>query len=66
MKITESECVDCGQPCMKQACKYYEVTRYYCDRCNEEAALYEFEGLQLCIDCIRKELSIIEGSDVYE
>ena len=66
VKITESDCCDCGLPCMGRACKYYEVTRYYCDQCGEEGRLYEFEGRELCIDCIAKELPIVEGSDIYE
>lgn len=66
LKITESECQDCGLPCIGRACKYYEVTRYYCDRCGAEETLYELDGFELCIDCIKKELPIVEGSDIYE
>ena len=66
LKVTESECVDCGLHCQGRACKYYEVTSYYCDRCKEETTLYEFDCEELCIDCIKKELIIVEGSDVYE
>ena len=66
LKITETECVDCGLPCIGNACRHYQVTRYYCDKCNDETTLYEFEGFELCIDCIKKELTIVEGSDAYE
>ena len=66
MKITRSECVDCGLPCVKRACKNYEVTRYYCDKCMSEETLYDWDGLELCLNCIKTELDIIEGSDVYD
>lgn len=61
MKKTESECVSCGLPCMRSACPYYSVTRYYCDKCgNEEEHLYHFEGEELCIDCIKDMLEEVE------
>jgi hypothetical protein len=63
MVVTENECVDCGLPCIGRACKYYSVTRYYCDECDSEETLYEFNGKELCIDCIAKHLPIVEGSN---
>ena len=68
LKVTESECVGCPPEmgCIGSSCKYRNVTRYYCDNCKDETTLYEFEGFELCIDCIKKELTIVEGSDVYE
>ena len=65
MKRTESECRDCDLPCVRSSCKYYEVTRYYCDDCTAEGMLYEFDGLELCIDCVEKRLCVVEGSDIY-
>ena len=65
MRITKSECCECGLPCLKQSCKYYSVTRYYCDKCGEEGKLYHYNGLELCLDCIIKKLPVVEGSDVY-
>lgn len=56
MKRTESECVSCGRPCMGRACPYYRVTRFYCDRCDEETTLYHFDGEELCIGCIEESL----------
>ena len=52
----ESECVQCGMPCLLDACPYYRVTRYYCDECGEEETLYHYEDEELCIDCITKTL----------
>ena len=57
MKKVTNECVQCGLPCMRECCPHYRVTRYYCDCCKEECeTLYHFDGQELCIDCIEKEL----------
>lgn len=65
MIVVENECVDCGLPCIGSTCPYLNVTRYYCDECTEEGVLYEFEGQQLCIDCVAKRLDIVKGSEIY-
>jgi hypothetical protein len=65
MIVVENECVDCGLPCIGSSCKYFAVTRYYCDECDEEGKLYEFDNQELCLDCIAKRLDIVEGSDIY-
>lgn len=66
LKITKSECMPCDLPCVGRSCKYYEVTRYYCDKCLSEETLYDFNGYQLCIECIKDQLSVIEGSEEYD
>lgn len=63
MKKTESECVQCGMPCVGRACPNYEVTRYYCDKCRAEETLYEYEGKELCKECLLKNFEIVEGSE---
>ena len=46
MERIENECVDCGLPCLGDACPYRNVRRLYCDRCDSEAEmLYKVEGL---------------------
>ena len=61
MIVKESECVDCGLPCIYHACPYYEVTRFYCDECKDEHdVLYHFDGQELCIDCIADRLEKVE------
>lgn len=60
-----NECVDCGKPCLGNACPYKRVTRFCCDRCGEEGALYHYDGEELCIDCIKDDLEKVEGSYVY-
>ena len=63
MKQTESECVDCGLPCIGKACPHFSVTRYYCDECKREETLYEYEGREICADCILKKFTLVEGSE---
>jgi hypothetical protein len=62
MKKTASECVSCGFPCMGEACPYFRVTRFYCDKCGEETELYEYEGQELCAECVLKNFERVEGS----
>ena len=65
MIVVENECTDCGLPCIGSSCKYLNVTRYYCDDCEDENILYEYDSEQLCINCVAKRLDVVEGSDVY-
>ena len=62
MKKTENECVDCGLPCLGSSCTYKNVTRYYCDKCKNEAPLYEYDGEELCGDCILESLEKVSES----
>lgn len=65
MRRTENECVDCELPCKGDSCPHRNVTRFYCDECDDETVLYEFEGQELCMSCIDKILvkeRIIEES----
>ena len=52
----ENDCVDCGLPCLGDSCPHRNVPHYYCDECEEETDIYEFEDEQLCVDCIVKRL----------
>lgn len=59
MVVYENECCDCavpGYPCRGSACPLRHVPHYYCDECGDETELYEYDGEQLCIDCIEKRL----------
>lgn len=49
----ESDCVDCGLPCIGVACRYYSSPHYYCDKCGEETdELYaDFNGMEVCSEC---------------
>ena len=60
----ENECCGCATPaypCMGDACPNRNVPHLYCDRCKEEAdTLYEYEGEQVCVDCILKILDKVK------
>lgn len=57
----ESQCVDCGLPCIGNACRYYKVRILECDNCHEEFdRLYNFDGDELCESCVLERLEVIE------
>lgn len=65
MRIYESDCRDCGLPCKYNACPYYRVEYFRCDFCKEDVTpLYEYNGYEICKDCLIKQFEIIEGSDL--
>ena len=64
MKVTENECVDCGLPCFS-SCPYLNVTRYYCDKCGTEEKLYNYNGEEICQECLLKEFEVVEGSGYW-
>ena len=51
MERIENDCVGCGDYC--RDCGAKRTKHYYCDRCEFEEQLWEFEGRQLCIECIK-------------
>lgn len=59
-KVYENECVDCGLPCIGEACPHRKVLKFYCDECDAEAVLYHYEDKELCIDCIKDTLEKVE------
>lgn len=66
MKRVTNECVGCkdlGLPCIGNSCQYKNVTRFYCDRCEEEHTLYHYDSEELCADCLLKEFEVVEDSD---
>ena len=66
MRKTENECVGCaslGLYCLGSACPNRNVTRFYCDKCGEEATLYDYDGEELCEYCLLEEFDIVEGSE---
>lgn len=63
MKVTESDCVNCGFPCRYESCPHYKVIRFYCDKCGEETKLYHYDGFEVCEDCLLKEFDIVDGSE---
>ena len=60
-----NECVSCGLPCLGNLCPNKNVKHYICDCCGEEMDdgelfEYEFGSEQLCIECIRGRLKVVE------
>ena len=66
MKTLQDDCVQCGRPCLGDACPYRNVAHYYCDECGEEEPLYYYDGEELCANCIlervTEKLLNVEGS----
>lgn len=60
----ENECVGCPpeRGCRGSSCPNRNVPHAYCDSCERETELYEWDGYQLCLSCILKEC----GEDVDE
>lgn len=66
-----SECVECGFPCLHEACKYYHVKHYKCDHCNnstEYTEIKHFENEDICEECYQKRVKKINEKidDWYE
>lgn len=60
-----SECCSCVLPCVYDACPYYKVKHFKCDWCKEEdVKLYDYNGYEICEECLLKEFPIVEGSDL--
>lgn len=61
----ENECCDCAvpaYPCIGESCRRRRVPHYYCDNCGGEYEdIYEFEGEELCIECIEQKLTKVKG-----
>lgn len=61
---TFNECVDCGKPCIGILCPYRNVERFFCDSCDSEGVLYEYDGEEICLDCVIKKLKQTQGDCV--
>lgn len=60
----ENDCCGCATgsyPCLGNSCPLRHREHYYCDECGEEDKLYEYDGRELCIDCIEKSLTVVGG-----
>ena len=67
MRKVENECVGCPSElgCFGFDCPNRNVVRYCCDNCKEETRLYDYNGWQLCQECLLKEFDVVEGSDQW-
>jgi hypothetical protein len=60
----ENECCGCATPnypCIGESCPNRRVPHRYCDECGEEDTLYEYDGEELCIECIKERLEEVKG-----
>ena len=64
LRQIEDLCVGCPPEigCFGNACPYKNVPVYYCDECGDQAPLYIWDNLELCLDCIEKKLDKVEGT----
>lgn len=58
MKKYENECVGCPPEmgCLGSSCPNRNVLHLICNKCGDETQLYEYDGEELCIDCIEEKL----------
>lgn len=60
-----NDCCDCavpGYPCMGDSCPRRHTIAYECDRCDCECdILYDYDGNQLCKDCLLEVVPKIGG-----
>lgn len=64
MVMYEDEYSDCAVHaylCLGSSCPNRHVKHLYCDKCGEDVGkLYEFNGKELCGDCVLKEFEVVE------
>ena len=56
MVTYENECMGCDTLCIGNGCSYLVVPHFFCDECGEEEQIYDYEGQELCLSCIEKQL----------
>lgn len=67
MIIYEDDCCDCAvpaYPCLGNSCPRKFVPHYYCDECQAEDELYEYDDLQLCANCLLSKHKIVVADDI--
>lgn len=58
----ENDCCDCavpGYPCLGNSCELRHFPHYYCDSCGDETELYDFEGKELCANCVLSKFEVV-------
>ena len=67
MVVVENECCDCATgayPCLGSSCPRRHVEHFYCDKCGYEDKLYEYDGKELCAECLLEAVPVVDGSGV--
>lgn len=51
--VKENECVDCGLPCLGDACPNRNRIHKYCDVCDDKYdKVWKYENTVYCKDCL--------------
>ena len=57
----QSNCQQCGLPCLKDNCPNYRVKTLICDKCEDEVyVLYAGPHKEVCIECAVGELEKVK------
>lgn len=60
MVRTENDCVDCGLPCLGNACPHKNVEHRYCDECGDDISVYyDVDGEELCEYCLKERFRVV-------
>ena len=69
MRRYENDCVGCtdvGLRCLHTSCPNYRVLHFYCDECDGEKKLYRYDDKELCIECIKDKLEVVDGTEYLD
>lgn len=63
----ENDCYDCALHCRGSTCRNRNVPHFYCDECEDETEeLFEYDGEQICQDCLISTVPKIKLEDYIE
>jgi hypothetical protein len=68
MRKFVNECCGCaspGYPCEGGLCPRRSVEHFHCDKCGAEDELYEYDGKELCLECLLENFPVVEGSEIF-
>lgn len=51
----EDDCVGCDLPCRGSSCSLRNIPRCYCDNCKKQTEIYDYDGQELCEECLKEE-----------
>lgn len=66
MTVERNDCCDCavpGYPCIGSHCPRTHIKIHVCDECECEETLYEYEGRELCQDCLLDIVPKVPGTE---
>lgn len=66
MTIEKSECLGCAvpaYPCLGSLCPNRHITVHVCDECEAEDVLYDYNGRELCAECLLDIVPKVAGTE---